>query len=56
MREPVDEDTARRLTALDQALAAGLADHAAGRVKPVEVVAERLKRKYLRMAAERGEA
>ncbi len=46
----------RRLMTLDKALERGLADEAAGRVKPIEEVAERLKAKYARMAAERDEA
>ena len=46
----------RRLAVLDQALAVGLADEAAGRVKPIEDVAARLMAKYTRMAEERGEA
>lgn len=35
-----------RLAVLDQALARGLADEAAGRVKPMAEVAARLERKY----------
>jgi antitoxin ParD1/3/4 len=45
----------RRLAALDRALEQGLADEAAGRVKPIEEVAERLIAKYTKMAADRGE-
>jgi len=45
----------RRLAALDHALERGLADEAAGRVKPIEDVADRLIAKYRRMADERGD-
>lgn len=48
------EERERRLAALDHALAIGLADHHSGRVKPARDVADRLKAKYIRMAAERG--
>ncbi len=50
------EERERRLAALDQALAIGLADEAGGRVKPIEDVAARLTAKYARMAEERGKA
>ena len=50
------EERERRIAALDQALALGLADEAAGRVKPIEEVEARLVEKYTRMAAERGAA
>ncbi len=46
----------RRLATLDRALQQGLADEAAGRVKPIEDVAERLTAKYTRMVTERGGA
>ena len=38
----------------DAAIARGLADADAGRVKPIEEVAERLGAKYRKMAEERG--
>lgn len=47
------EEREQRLAALDAALDRGLADEAAGRVKPIEEVAARLSAKYARMAAER---
>ncbi|WP_443747738.1 type II toxin-antitoxin system ParD family antitoxin [Asticcacaulis solisilvae] len=46
----------RRMNALDRALESGLADEAAGRVKPIEEVADRLIAKYGRLADERGDA
>ena len=47
------EDREKRLAALDAALAKGLADVEAGRVKPLREVADRLLEKYQRMADER---
>ncbi|MGK6315298.1 type II toxin-antitoxin system ParD family antitoxin [Neorhizobium sp. DT-125] len=44
----------RRLAELDAALARGLADAEAGRVKPIEEVAARLKAKYAAMAKDRS--
>jgi antitoxin ParD1/3/4 len=49
------EEREKRLAALDAALARGLADVEAGRVKPLREVADRLIAKYERMAKERGE-
>jgi antitoxin ParD1/3/4 len=43
------EEREKRLAALDAALARGLADVEAGRVKPLREVADRLKAKYKRM-------
>ena len=43
----------KRLEALDEALAKGLADIEAGRVKPAKAVFERLRAKYQKMADER---
>ncbi|HMF68248.1 MAG TPA: type II toxin-antitoxin system ParD family antitoxin [Phyllobacterium sp.] len=43
------EEREKRLAALDAALARGLADVEAGRVKPLSEVADRLKAKYRRM-------
>ncbi|MDR6631286.1 antitoxin ParD1/3/4 [Phyllobacterium sp. 1468] len=43
------EEREKRLAALDAALARGLADVEAGRVKPLGEVANRLKAKYKRM-------
>lgn len=48
------EEREKRLEALDQALAKGLADVEAGRVKPAREVFEELRKKYQRMADERG--
>jgi antitoxin ParD1/3/4 len=47
------EEREKRLEALDQALAKGLADVEAGRVKPLREVADRLIAKYQKMADER---
>ena len=47
------EDREKRLAALDAALAKGLANVEAGRVKPLREVADRLLEKYQRMADER---
>ena len=44
------EEREKRLEALDQALAKGLADVEAGRVKPLREVADRLIAKYQKMA------
>lgn len=44
------EEREKRLAALDAAIARGLADADAGRVKPIEEVAARLKAKYAAMA------
>ena len=49
------EERERRRAALDVELDKGLADIEAGRVKPLEEVAERLVAKYRAMADERGE-
>lgn len=49
------EEREHRLAALDRALGIGLADEAAGRVKPIEDVAARLIAKYARMTEDRGE-
>jgi antitoxin ParD1/3/4 len=48
------EEREKRLEALDQALAKGLADVEAGRVRPAKDVFEELRQKYQRMADERG--
>ncbi len=48
------EEREKRLAALDAAISRGLADADAGRVKPIEEVAERLSAKYRKMAEERG--
>jgi antitoxin ParD1/3/4 len=48
------EEREKRLAALDAALARGLADVEAGRVRPAEDVFNELKEKYRRMAEERG--
>ncbi|OLP52496.1 addiction module antitoxin [Rhizobium rhizosphaerae] len=48
------EEREKRLAALDAAIARGLADVDAGRVKPVEEVAERLRAKYRKMGEDRG--
>jgi antitoxin ParD1/3/4 len=48
------EEREKRLAALDAALARGLADAEAGRVKPIEEVAARLKAKYAAMAKDGG--
>jgi len=48
------EEREKRLEALDQALAKGLADVEAGRVKPAKEVFEELRKRYRRMADERG--
>ena len=48
------EEREKRLEALDQALAKGLADVEAGRVKPAREVFEELRKKYQKMADERG--
>lgn len=48
------EEREKRLEALDQALAKGLADVEAGRVRPAKEVFEELRQKYQRMADERG--
>lgn len=45
----------RRLAMLDAALDRAQADEEAGRVKPVEEVAARLKDKFTRMALDRGD-
>lgn len=49
------EEREKRLAALDAAIARGLADADAGRVKPLHEVAARLSAKYRKMA-EDGEA
>ena len=48
------EEREKRLEALDQALARGLADVEAGRVRPAKEVFDELRQKYQRMADERG--
>ncbi|MBD1549525.1 type II toxin-antitoxin system ParD family antitoxin [Roseibium aggregatum] len=48
------EEREKRLAALDAAISRGLADADAGRVKPIEDVAERLTEKYAQMAKDRG--
>ena len=49
------EEREKRLEALDAALARGMADVEAGRVKPAEEVFDELRQRYQRMAAERGQ-
>lgn len=48
------EEREKRLEALDAALAKGLADVEAGRVKPLREVADRLMAKYQKMADEQA--
>jgi antitoxin ParD1/3/4 len=48
------EEREKRLEALDAALAKGLADVEAGRVKPAKQVFEELRQRYQRMADEQG--
>lgn len=48
------EEREKRLEALDAALARGLADIEAGRVKPLREVADRLIAKYQKMADDRA--
>lgn len=48
------EEREHRRAALDAAIERGLADVKAGKVKPLEEVAERLIAKYRAMAEERG--
>lgn len=48
------EEREKRLEALDAALAKGLDDVEAGRVKPAKEVFEELRQRYQRMADERG--
>jgi antitoxin ParD1/3/4 len=45
----------KRLEALDAALARGLADVEAGRVRPAKDVLDRLKARYANMANDRGD-
>jgi antitoxin ParD1/3/4 len=45
------EEREKRLKALDKTLRRSLADSAAGRVKPIDEVFDRLEAKYRRMAA-----
>ena len=49
------EEREKRLEALDQALAKGLADVEAGRVKPLRDVADRLIAKYQKMVDDAAE-
>jgi antitoxin ParD1/3/4 len=49
------DEREKRLEALDQALAKGLADVEAGRVRPAKEVFEELRQKYQKMADERGQ-
>ncbi|MBB3236427.1 type II toxin-antitoxin system ParD family antitoxin [Phyllobacterium endophyticum] len=48
------DERERRLEALDAALARGLADVEAGRVRPIQDVFDELKARYTKMAEERG--
>lgn len=48
------EEREKRLASLDAAIARGLADVAAGRVRPIEDVERELVAKFERMADERG--
>ena len=48
------EEREKRLEALDQALARGMADVEAGRLIPAEEVFEELRERYRKMAQERG--
>jgi antitoxin ParD1/3/4 len=48
------DEREKRLAALDAALARGLADVEAGRVRPIQDVFEELKARYTKMAEERG--
>lgn len=52
-REAEREDRERRLKALDEALARGIADADAGRLRPAEEVFERLEAKYRAIANKR---
>lgn len=47
------EEREKRLVALDAAITRGLADADAGRVKPIQEVADRLTAKYQKMAEDR---
>ena len=51
-RRMTEEDRRRALEALDEAIAKGIADADAGRVKPAEVVFARLKARYAAMLPE----
>jgi antitoxin ParD1/3/4 len=48
------EEREKRLVALDAAIARGIADAEAGRVKPIQEVADRLSTKYRKMADDQG--
>jgi len=48
------EEREKRLAALDAALARGLADVEAGRVRPAKEVFDEFKERYRRMAEEQG--
>ncbi|MBB3148280.1 antitoxin ParD1/3/4 [Phyllobacterium trifolii] len=48
------DEREKRLAALDAALARGLADVEAGRIRPLEDVFDELKTRYAKMAEERG--
>ncbi|WP_271897259.1 type II toxin-antitoxin system ParD family antitoxin [Candidatus Phyllobacterium onerii] len=48
------DEREKRLAALDAALARGLADVEAGRVRPLQDVFDELKARYAKMAEERG--
>jgi len=48
------EERKKKLAALDAAINRGLADADAGRVKPLQEVADRLGAKYRQMAKDRG--
>ena len=48
------EEREKRLEALDQALARGMADVEAGRLIPAEEVFEELRERYRKMVQERG--
>lgn len=45
----------RRLAGLDRALHSGRSEEAAGALTPYDTLMNKLKRRYTRMAAERGE-
>jgi antitoxin ParD1/3/4 len=48
------QEREKRLAALDAAIARGVADAEAGRVKPLDEVFDRLEAKYLAMAKAKG--
>jgi antitoxin ParD1/3/4 len=49
------EEREKRLAVLDAAIARGVADADAGRVKPIEAVADRLTAKYRKLTEDQGQ-